>query len=170
MGYDITISKRKVRDEYDYSEKKSDNEDSHTSDDDDDDYGENIVANLYMTYNHCQIFEEYDIYPREFNGKQIKDILPFYFEAFKKLQNDEEVIERIKENSYNDYDYSFKKLQNDEEVIEMIKENSYNDYDYSFKYDSNLLYEKTKYSVFLVVKGVIKKLLNMNQEYYWNSD
>ena len=145
MGYDITISKRKVRDEYDYSEKKSDNEDSHTSDDDDDDYGENIVANLYMTYNHCQIFEEYDIYPREFNGKQIKDILPFYFEAFKKLQNDEEVIERIKENSYNDYDYSF-------------------------KYDSNLLYEKTKYSVFLVVKGVIKKLLNMNQEYYWNSD
>jgi hypothetical protein len=101
-----------------------------------------------MTYNHGQIFGEYDIYPREFNGKQIKDILPFYFEAFKKVQNDEEIIERIKENSYDDF---------------------YDDYDYSFNYDSNLLYEKTKYSVFLVVKGVIKKLLDMNPEYYWNS-
>lgn len=60
MGYDIDI--------------KVDNEE----------HGEHI----YMTYNHAKLFTKYNIYPRDFNGMKVKDIIPRYMEAKKKLEDD----------------------------------------------------------------------------------
>lgn len=133
MGYDIIITKKKY-------DNDNDNEN------DDDNNNDNIVDNLYLTYNHGTYFRENNIYPRDFNGLQIKEILPKYVEVFLNLYNDKEVIENIIEKNLNNYDISY-------------------------KYDIAYLYEKNnKHVLFIIIKLVVKKLMDINPECYWFSD
>jgi hypothetical protein len=42
---------------------------------------------IYMTYNHSKLFEKYSIYPRDFNGMKVVDIIPHYEKAKKVLES-----------------------------------------------------------------------------------
>lgn len=57
---------------------------------------------IYMTYNHAGRFKELGIYPRDFNGKKVKDILPCYRKARDELLKtaDAYTIERIHDDNY----------------------------------------------------------------------
>ncbi len=46
-----------------------------------------IIDSIYMTYNHCKLFQKYNIYPRDFNGKTISEIIPNYIAAKEILEN-----------------------------------------------------------------------------------
>ena len=52
---------------------------------------------IYLTYNHCSIFQKYNIYPRNFNDMKVLDIIPFYKNAIEKL---EELYPEVKEEEY----------------------------------------------------------------------
>lgn len=51
---------------------------------------------LYMTYNHCDIFKTYDVYPRHFNHMKVVDIIPMYERAISKMEESTGPVEFIK--------------------------------------------------------------------------
>lgn len=168
MGYDISIRKFYTKDE---EESKIDNKEIKYDKDieNDKDKIENPclsnltydelhelteeVATLYMTYNHCQLFQEYDIYPRYFNNKKVKDILPAYLNAFNKLFKDEEVDKELAR-EYQDFNFDSK----------------YIDTDYNTCSESEYLYQTNKTVIFIVVKAVIKLLIECDPDDIWLSD
>jgi hypothetical protein len=175
MGYDISIYKFKNKDEDKIKEFKIANEDNSGNDGNSDNEGKidnkeypflsdlgydelreltEEVATLYMTYNHCQLFQEYDIYPRYFNDKKVKDILPAYMDAFNKLFNDEEVDKELAR-EYQDFNFSSK-------YMDVAYCDSRGSADY--------LYEKSKTAIFVVIKAVIKLLIECDPDDIWLSD
>jgi hypothetical protein len=103
------------------------------------------VQHLYMTYNHGTIFGEYDIYPRDFNGKKIKDVIKHYLDASYKLFEDNEI---------------------DREMLEFYEDG----YDVSYKYQDAYLYGKDKTSVYIVVINTINTLYKCHPDDIWISD
>ena len=83
MGYDIQI--RRLNDEgkdltIKEIAKKNDEYEL-------DDISEEIV-HLYMSYNHYEMLNEVEIYPRDFTCEKVKTILPKYKTALEKLKAD----------------------------------------------------------------------------------
>lgn len=149
MGYDISIRKHNCEN----STLRNDNNDTNENDDyielskldyDELDRLTDVVDNIYMTYNHSGLFQDYNIHPRDFNDKKVKDILPSYLDAFNKLFIDEEV--------------------------DMDQAREYKYYNISYKYDLEFLYKRDKTVIFIVVKSVIEKLLSCNPDDIWVSD
>jgi hypothetical protein len=84
--------------------------------------GESIDM-LYMTYNHAQLFIKYNIYPRDFNGKTVAEIIPAYLEA-KKVLESVGVSGNIYTDASTDRKYSDSKLYeaNDDVILYVVKD------------------------------------------------
>jgi len=105
------------------------------------------IANLYMSYNHYNMFNEFEIYPRDFTCEKVKDILPKYKTALEKLKADEGV----------------------DQVIVKLYEESEDYYDFQEKCEIDY-FEKSKTVIFIIVSEVIETLKKCDDNDLWFSD
>jgi len=142
MGYDIQI--RRLNDEgkdltIKEIAKKNDEYEL-------DDISEEI-AHLYMSYNHYEMLNEFEIYPRDFTCEKVKTILPKYKTALEKLKADEAV---------------------DKEIVKIYEESE--DY-YEFQEKCRMdFFEQSKTVIFVIVSEVIETLKKCDDNDLWFSD
>ncbi len=96
-------------------------------------FNKEVIDYMYMTYNHCALFQKYSIYPRDFNGMTVAEIIPHYIKAKETLEaaGNTGVIYT---NASTDYKYSDNTLYqaNDEVILYVVNDtlnrlNSYPD-------------------------------------------
>ena len=98
------------------------------------------IERLYMTYNHSQLFTKYNIYPRDFNGKTVAEIIPAYLEAKKVLES------------------------------AGVSGNIYTDASTAYKYSDSKLYEVNDDVILYVVKNTLHVLCSCPNDATWQSD
>lgn len=105
------------------------------------------IAHLKMSYNHYNMLNEFEIYPRDFTCDKVKDILPKYKTALEKLKADEGV---------------------DKKIVKLYEESE--DY-YEFQEKCEMDYfEKSKTVIFVIVSEVIVTLKKCDDNDLWFSD
>lgn len=102
---------------------------------------------LYISYNDCEILIELGIYPRFFNYKRIKNILPKYTETLEKLKVNEDV---------------------DKEIVKIYEDcERYSEFNEKYKLN---YYYKSKTVIFIIVSTGIEKLKKCDENDFWISD
>jgi len=101
---------------------------------------------IYMTYNHCEIFKKYNIYPRDFNDKQVIDIIPFYEEEIHELE----------------------KIYH--EVVNYRELNPSYNWIIDYKYQHEYMYSNNKSDVLQILYSVMEILNDCNSFDIWQSD
>ena len=142
MGYDIEIRRLNSKDQDLTVKQIAEKNDEYELDD----ISEKI-KHLYMSYNHHNMFKEFEIYPRYFNYDRVKDILPKYKAALEKLKADECV----------------------DKGIVKIYEESEDYYEFQEKCRMNF-FEKSKTVIFIIVSEVIETLKKCDENDFWISD
>jgi len=125
MGYDVTIGPLVTDETLEFSDRVIERE------------------HIYFTYNHSSIFEKLGVYPRNFNGKTVGEIIPVYVNAVKQLE----------------------KEMSDCGVP--ISDDCAN---VSGKYMCSDLYAEDEEVVLRILKGVLQVLTRCNMSYVWYSD
>lgn len=111
------------------------------------DYISEKISHLYMSYNHHDMFKELDIYPRYFNFKRVKTILPKYNAALEKLKVDKDVYK---------------------EIVKIYEEcEDYWEFQEKCKID---YFDKSKTVVYIIVSETIKTLNKCDENDFWFSD
>lgn len=114
------------------------------------------IEDLHMTYNHCGLFKELGIYPSDFNGKRVKDILPVYIKALETLKSNDD-------NKDKDNDDNL-----DKDIVSLY-DNSSNYYDFTSQSNINY-FEVSNTVIYVVISEVIKTLKKCNDDDFWISD
>jgi len=110
----------------------------------------NTIEKLYISYNHRNLFNEYEIHPRYFNIERVKDIMSEYIKVIDDLRKDRDVN--------NDFIKIYDENDNLEEFEEKLE-------GYELNY-----YDSYKSTVFVIACTIIFTLKKCNDDDFWVSD
>ena len=103
-------------------------------------YNGERIDRIYMTYNHCALFQKYSIYPRDFNNMKVVDIIPSYEKA-------KEVLESAGHTG-----------------------DVYTNASTAYKYNDNSLYQANDNVILYVVNDTLSVLRSCPDDATWYSD